>query len=96
MSAIGETPLDPLAKEILLAAAADRGGTIKVIEALGPTFVVRSSGQEWKADKDPRLQADLEAAIRQLVSLGLIEDKGYEGQVYKMTQRGYQTADSLK
>jgi hypothetical protein len=96
MNASNESSLDSLATEILIAAAAGPGGAITVAKSIGPTYVVNTHGQDWRADKDPRREADLKAAITQLVSLRLIQDTVGKGEIFKVTQRGYQTVDSLK
>jgi hypothetical protein len=85
-----------LAREILLQAADDPAGSIQVTGAMGWTFTVSTNGQEWKAEKEPRRQADLEAAIEELHSRSLIGDTGTKGEVFKVTKAGYQMADSLK
>lgn len=96
MSASSESSLDSLATEILIAAAGNPGGTITVAKSMGLTYVVNTHGQDWRVDKDPRREADLKAAITQLVSLRLIQDTVGKGEIFKVTQRGYQTVDSLK
>ena len=38
----------------------------------------------------------LRRAVEDLVSLGLLRDRGYEGEVFEITHEGYEAIDYLK
>jgi len=45
---------------------------------------------------DPRSEAKWEGALRRLRELELIEPLGFKGQVFRVTDKGYESADRLR
>jgi hypothetical protein len=83
------------AKQLLIEASLDTHGTILKIETLDGMHI--STHSTKFGDKgNPRSEAKWKAAINQLASLGLIEDRGYKGEVFAITDEGYRVADILK
>ena len=46
-------------------------------------------------NRDPRVEAELEAIITRFEDLGLIQDVGYKRNTFRLTADGYKTADKL-
>lgn len=88
--------LDDLPKELLVEAAADSQGHVLRMASPMQTYELKSNGKSWSCHNDPRYEADLEAALATLVAAGLLNDVRSPGEVYKVTQKGYQMADAAK
>jgi hypothetical protein len=88
--------LDDLSKELLLEAAADSRGELLRLASPMQVFELQANGKQWSAHANPRYEADLEAALAALVATGLLADARQTGELFKVTQKGYQTADALK
>jgi len=89
-----EELLDRDAKELLIAAAASSNGRLMRVETMSG-YWLQVSGKRMFADGAPRTRAKAEASISTLLALGLIEDRGTQGDVFAVTQRGYDVADTL-
>lgn len=87
---------DELQKQLLLEAAADRQGQLLRLASPMQAFELKTNGRQWSAKDDPRYEADLEAALAALVAAGLLNDAGSPGELFQVTEKGYQTADALK
>jgi hypothetical protein len=83
------------AKQLLIEASLDAHGTILKIEAMDGMHISTHNTQ-FGEKGNPRLEAKWKAAVNQLVSLQLIEDRGYKGEVFVITDEGYRIADILK
>ena len=59
-------------------------------------LTIQTNGQNLVDGQDPRAQAQWENAIEQLRQHGLLQDRGRQGEVFLMTDEGYQTADLLR
>jgi hypothetical protein len=91
----GGPKLSEQARQLLLKAVATDDGTIICIHTMGGLHV--QVGSEGLAEtRDAREQAKWKAAVSELVSNGYIEDRGYKGEVFVVTNAGYEVADRLK
>lgn len=90
-----EQVLTVKAREILLAATQGEKGYIHVLKTLSGVVVEAGS---FRAENvmEGRELAELEEAISELSTNELIRDVGYKGEVFRVTTRGYQVADTIK
>lgn len=77
----------------LLIAAATSQGSISTVFTLGRELI--QAGRETLSDGTPRKTALLKDALRELMSLGLIEADGAKSGHYRLTGSGYRAADKL-
>jgi hypothetical protein len=80
--------------KVVLIAAADGQGEILRIPLLGGTSI--RAGTRQLETGDGKELARWEAAIRELVDVGLVEPKGHKNEVFRVTHDGYETADRLR
>lgn len=83
------------AKLLLIEASEASNGTVIKVETAGGTHV-QAHGKQFVETGNPRSEAKWVAAVKQLISHGLIEDRGYKGEVFVVTDNGYQIADLIK
>jgi hypothetical protein len=89
--------LPQLSKEacrLLKEASLDRNGVILHLRHLGGTDL-QANGKNMIEDQSRRTVAMWEAALQQLVNEMLVVDRGYKGEVFEITERGYQVADTI-
>jgi hypothetical protein len=87
--------LSPEARELLTQAALDKSGTImryRTMSGLG----IQTNDRQFVERQDPRSEARWQAAFDQLRTLDLIRDVGHKGEVFNLTDRGYEVADALR
>jgi hypothetical protein len=83
------------AQTLLKEASLDPHGTIIHVEYMEGTDV-QTNGKNLVADKrDRREIAKWEQAIVELTNEGLIVGQGYKGEIYQVTNLGYQIADMI-
>ena len=82
------------AKRLLVEAAKDKNGTVMHMHYLGGQ-AIQTNGINFVDSKDRRSIARWEAALEQLRIEGLIIERGYKGEVFQMTDKGYEVADKL-
>ena len=82
------------ARELLVAAGADRDGTVLVLETMGGT-TISIGNREFGERGNARSEARWKRAVRELVSQGLLEQRDHEGQVFSVTDDGYRLVDLL-
>lgn len=70
------------------------GNIIKLRHSQGS--VVQTNGKNFVPDNNPRSAALWHAALEQLQTHDLVEARGYKGEVFAVTHRGYEVADELK
>lgn len=83
------------ARELLLEAAVDKSGTVmrlRTFEGLG----IQTNGRRLSERGDPRSEARWDAALQQLREMGLLQDVGHKGELFRLTDRGYDIADQLR
>ena len=81
------------ARELLDTAAQSQSGDIKHVSTFGGT-VLGAGGREFIEPKDRRSEARWIHALQELEDEGFIEALSPKRQVFRVTHRGYQIADS--
>ena len=84
--------LNPAAHELLLEAAR-ANGTIISVGTLGGHHV-QAGSREFVEPGDPRSEAKWLAAVEELEEARFIEDRAHKGEVFMVTQSGYEYSDS--
>jgi hypothetical protein len=83
------------ARELLLEAALDKSGTVMrllTMEGLG----IQTNGRRLSERGNPRSEARWDAALNQLRGLDLLKDVGHKGELFRLTDLGYEIADKLR
>ena len=80
--------------DLLVEATADRNGTIGMAATMHGLFL-QTNGKDFVKPDNARSEAKGRAAIRELIQLGLIEDRGHKGEVFRVTAEGYRVADEI-
>jgi hypothetical protein len=91
------TPLPTLSAEarvLLKEASQDRGGTIIVVRNLGGT-AIQTNGKNLIPSNERREIAKWEQALEELTSNELVVGRGYKGEIFEITNLGYQVADMI-
>lgn len=92
----GQAPAGPTlsseARELLGEAASDPHGTVMKLATMGGTHV-QANGRQFATMGDARSEAKWRAAVDELDSLGLIEDRGGKGELFFVTDAGYAVVD---
>ena len=88
-------PLDDTARQLLLEASQDPGGTILCVRTRHG-WAMQTNGRDLVGNHGARTEARWEGAVQQLARLGLIRDRGSKGEVFAVTDAGYQLADQLR
>ncbi len=83
------------AKTILLEASEDSSGTVIKLAYIGG-FHVQTNGKQFVDAGNPRSRAAWEGAIDQLCRFGLLQERGYKGEVFGITNEGYRVADAIR
>lgn len=86
--------LSVAACELLAEASSDPHGTVMRLATLGGTFV-QANGREFVEGGDPRSEAQWRGAVDELQREGLVEDRTGKGELFFVTDRGYEAVDSL-
>jgi len=82
------------AKQLLLETAQDHNGVVMCIRVMGG-LIVQTNGKQLAEMGNPRSEAQWKGAIEELMNLGLMESRGAKGEVFGLTNDGYQLADRL-
>lgn len=104
-SSVQAAPIDPReelaasltdeARTLLLEGCEDSTGTILHIGTLGGRFI-QANEKTFFDPNDHRASARWEYALEQLVIAGLVTERGRKGEVFSMTEPGYQLAEFLR
>ncbi len=89
-----EPPLSEEAKALLVEGKSDGNGRIMMSSTLDG-LSVSTNGKDFVDKSDPRSEAKMRSAVKQLARASLIEDRGAKGEVFGMTDEGYKKADEL-
>ena len=81
------------AKELLREAATDKDGTILRVRTMGGTRIA-TNRRNFVEDGSARSEARWESALRELSEQRLIQDRGHKGEVFAVTQEGYEAAET--
>ena len=87
-------PLSDYAKLLLQEISLDSEGTLLKLFTFDDLHI-QTNGKEHNPETS-RDRAVMESAISQLVQYGLIQERGYKGEVFVVTDVGYQVADWLR
>ena len=82
------------AAELLSAASSDTNGTLAMLGTL-QGLIIQANNKQFGTPGDPRSEAKYKGAAEELRSLGLIEDRGHKGEIFRVTNEGYRVADLL-
>lgn len=83
------------ARELLLPAAQDKNGVVmRLLTMTG--LGIQTNERQFVDRRDPRSEARWDGAFRQLVELELLRDVGNKGEIFRLTDRGYEIADRLR
>ncbi len=86
--------LSPEARVLLKEASQDRGGTIIHARYIGGTGI-QTNGKNLIPSNERREVAKWEQALEELKAKDLVVDRGYKGEVFEITNLGYQVADMI-
>jgi len=81
-------------KELLVQAALDSSGIVGCIGHLAGTEIF-TNGKTFGVSSDPRSVALWKGAIHDLVEQALLESRGHKGEVFGVTNKGYELAKLL-
>jgi len=83
------------AQQLLLAGSEDPGGTIMCVSTMEGSMV-STNKKGFSKSRDPRSQAKWKAAVQELVALRFLEPIGAKGEVFEITDAGYEAADHTR
>lgn len=83
------------ARDLLLEATHDPNGVIMRLGTMGGTHV-QTNGRNFVELPDARSAAHWRGAVDELNNIGLVEDRAGKGEVFFVTDAGYQVADRLQ
>jgi hypothetical protein len=90
-----DVSLSDEAQELLIEAATDKSGHVLKAEYIGGSHI-QTNGKTFGRGADARAWARWEFALDQLVSGGLLRSAGSKGQVFRVTNEGFELADRLR
>lgn len=76
------------------AAESSQGNIIKLNVSHG--LIIQANNKQFVTNGDPKSRAKWEYALKDLVNNGLVEEKGYKGEIFEVTHIGYQVAQKIK
>ena len=83
------------AKALLREAAREGGDGTVIDEPLLNYHYIHASREQMIPNQEPRTVARWKDGLKQLERYGYIEGIGYEGEVFEVTQEGYEAADEI-
>jgi hypothetical protein len=83
------------AQELLLAVSEDPAGTVMCVSTI-EGWMVSTNKKAFSRGGGPRSQARWKAAVHELVALRFLEPLGAKGEVFEITDAGYEEADHLR
>jgi hypothetical protein len=89
-----EPELSDAAKAILVEGKQDKNGRVFMSSTLDG-LSVSTNGKDFVDKSDPRSEAKMRAAVKELARAGFIEDRGAKGEVFALTDAGFEKADKL-
>lgn len=102
---VQQTPANPLAElaaslipeaqTLIGEAAKDPSGSIYKLATMGGRFI-QTNGKSFGEPSDRRSSARWEHAMDQLVNGEFVVARGFKGEVFEMTEAGYQLADFIQ
>ena len=86
--------LSPEAKIILIEGSKDTNGQIIKLKRLSGIHI-ETNRKTINNDRNPRSDAKWISAFEELITKELIRDVGYKGEIYSLTNKGFEIADIL-
>lgn len=83
------------ARALLRSAVEDHDGTVLRLRTMGGTSV-QAGRRNFAESGNARSEARWESALKELVDEGLLQDRGYKGEVFGVTHKGYETAEHIQ
>lgn len=93
-----KTQLPQLSMEasvLLKEASSDNHGTILYLRTLGGTDI-QTNGKNLITEQNARVVAQWESALKELLNTDLIVERGHKGEIFQITNLGYQIADMIE
>jgi nucleoside phosphorylase len=87
--------LSPEATELLVEATKDPNGRVLAVEQFDVLAIQTNGRQDFVHGADPLIQAIWEAALDELLDRNFLEAEGKQGEVFRVTKRGFEAAESL-
>lgn len=81
-------------RELLLEAVKDKNGIVMMLQTLNGNHV-QTNGRDFVQSDDSRTVARWRGAVGEIELLGFIEDRGGKGEVFFVTNAGFEAADRL-
>jgi predicted nucleotide-binding protein len=91
----GGGQLSSEAEQLLLAASEDASGTVMCVRTM-QGLVVSTNNRGFSESNSPRSQARWKAAVDELVECGFLEPVGDRGEVFAITDAGYEAAEGIR
>jgi hypothetical protein len=88
-------PLSGEARILLKEASMDNHGTILYTETFDGTDI-QTNGKNLIPEENPRIVAQWESALKDLLNADLIVERGNKGEIFQVTNLGYQIADMIE
>lgn len=86
------SPLDADAEALLKEASRDRNGAVLAVQTMGG-YSVDTNGKQFFGDGSPRDFAKARRILRELVALGLLEQRDQKGEVFSITDEGFRVVE---
>ncbi len=86
--------LAPEARQLLIECSKDSSGTVLAIETMDG-FSIQTNGKQF-VEGGARSEAKWRAALGELRTLGLLDDRSRQGEVFGITNAGYEAAERLQ
>jgi hypothetical protein len=87
--------LSPAASDLLIEASRDGQGVVMSLQTMEGASV-QTNGKNFAERGNPRSEAQWRRAVEALSEHGLLEDRAGKGEIYFVTDQGYEMADRLK
>ena len=94
LPAVNQVECSDDAKQLLLEASKDKGGVIMKLGTMTNSHV-QTNGLDFIESPDARTVARWRGAVDELEALGLIEDRAGKGEIFFMTNEGFNTAERI-
>lgn len=92
--AFSAPPLSADAQDLLLTASGDGNGQILALTTLGG-YRLQAGGRSFGSGHG-RERARWKGALEELEELGYVQDQGYKGEMFELTNAGWEAADQLR
>ena len=88
-------PLSGEARLLLKEASMDDHGTILYVQTFDGSDI-QTNGKNLIPEQNPRIVAQWESALNDLLNTDLIVERGHKGEIFQVTSLGYQIADMIE